>query len=138
MEMAIVGVLSAALVVALGALIRLWRAARRADPADPPPAQSCETCKHFDLEEGQAVLQRTNPVFANVMAAVSPQAMGRAQFDENGDPIEAGTVPAKARWEQFGACGELNRIIWKADGQTCEHYAYLVPAEQLVRSQAKS
>ncbi len=47
-----------------------------APPAAPDVPPACRACKHFDLEEGQAVL-RNHPHFLQAAQYVSPAEMGR-------------------------------------------------------------
>lgn len=45
-------------------------------PAELAQARTCSYCKHFDLEEGQAVLAQ-HPAFLRAAAVVSPAQIGR-------------------------------------------------------------
>lgn len=125
----------------------------------------CAHCRHFDLEEGQAVIARF-PSFMKAAAALPPQQMGRkilrydkhacdvceavADVDNPGDFVPSPTtaachvcrgngyieqpvfeptnLPAKTRWQDFGACSVKETVLWSGD--TCEQF-------QLVQLRAK-
>lgn len=118
--------ITAAILVAIG--IAFGR--RRAPTPEPTLEHVCRNCTHYDLEEGQAALNK-NPVFRNVMAATSPadhsrKLLGFEQVDcnycvgrEEIDPqcvlckgtgkVEAPiksapSLPMKAKWTDMGAC----------------------------------
>jgi hypothetical protein len=70
------------------------------------PPKRCSTCKHFDLQEGQAAMQ-AHPVFMQAAGVLSPSKMGTVvTYDEDGTRHESGPagVPMLAKWNQFGAC----------------------------------
>ena len=54
----------------------------------------CRTCRHFDLAEGQAVIEHTSPVFAQVSRILTPYEMAK----------EKESVARKASWTDFGFC----------------------------------
>ena len=119
--------------------IRLVRSARSARSAAPT---HCGNCKHFDLEEGQAVMRQHKPFLA-AAAVLAPAEMGKTiQYEElecseegcgKAHPIQDclvcrgnGTVnkrigpaptgvAAKVKWADFGACLENNDIRHSSD-----------------------
>jgi hypothetical protein len=90
----------------------------------------CSTCKHFDLEEGQAAM-RAHPVFMQAAAVLPPSKMGVVvTYDADGTRHEKDhDVPATARWPQFGSCGGASQLdadgskVLKWGGDVCPDYA---------------
>jgi hypothetical protein len=78
------------------------------------PDKLCRTCKHFDLEEGQALAQIHGP-FMMAAQFVPPSEMGAVATPEG--EIPSRDIPAKATWDQFGFCrhrsdGEVREGVW--------------------------
>lgn len=108
----LVGVAVAAMAVGavVYASIAAVRRARRPFVQSPTPERTCETCKHFDLEEGQA-MRRGHHAFNEVSRWVPPASMASAandQIDYN-DPLR---IPQKASWDAFGACMKRKEHVW--------------------------
>lgn len=76
------------------------------DPTYPKP---CSDCRHFDLEEGQA-MKRAHHAFDEVSRWIPPADMnkGNRELDYN-DPLR---VPQKAQWSEYGACGKRQEQVW--------------------------
>ena len=102
-----------------------------AGDAAPEPAKLCRNCKHFDLEEGQAVLRKSeHGAFMHAAALLKPAEMGlKVLHDDNGEmliddagvPIrEKPSLPMKTGWDQAGACLKDEMIIFDID--TCEKW----------------
>lgn len=72
-----------------------------------PLPRVCGNCKHFDLEEGQAAF-RSFPMFMAAAAVVPPHQMGRPSNAES-------TLPARGKWEEYGACLLKSIGLWKDD-----------------------
>jgi hypothetical protein len=88
----------------------------------------CSTCKHFDLQEGQAAM-RAHPVFMQAAAVLPPSKMGTVvTYDDDGNRHESGPPIAQAsRWDQFGACScpsqlDEGNAILKWGGDICPDF----------------
>ena len=73
------------------------------------PDKLCRTCRHFDLEEGQALASAHGP-FAVAAQFVPPAEMGAVSTPEG--EIPARDIPAKAKWQQFGLCHLRGEGLW--------------------------
>lgn len=106
----------------LDALERELAAAKAAPPAPTPapstspgvgaraPANLCSGCVFFDLEEGQAVMAQ-HPRFMEAALHLAPSEMGR-QVDPETQEVIARDIPAKVRWDEFGACTLRREVLW--------------------------
>lgn len=76
-----------------------------------PVLQRCDTCAHWDLEEGQAAM-RKHPIFAyQVAAAVPPSRMMERYGDDHEIKQEGPALAHKEdRWDLFGACEVENKL----------------------------
>jgi len=112
-----------------------------------PVKRLCRDCKHFDLEEGQAVIA-SFPSFQRVTQAVPPAQIARkvereftrtCRMCDGSKVVNAGTererecqgcdgtgevleqelsapgAPAKAKWDQMGACLKEQVVLWGGD-----------------------
>lgn len=73
--------------------------------------KTCATCRHFDLEAGQALL-RQQQVFASMVAPFIPPAEYHEKVDENGE-IHRSIVSPKCAWNRFGMCAKHNEGFWE-------------------------
>lgn len=77
--------------------------------SDPSYSRPCSDCRHFDLEEGQA-MRRTHHAFDEVSRYIPPAEMNPTnhKLDYN-DPLR---IPQKSQWSEYGACGKRHEHVW--------------------------
>lgn len=122
-----------ALVVGVGlSLLDTTKLRKKLKTPQDPVRPVCNSCRHFDLEEGQAAL-RNHPVFLRAAAVLSPAEMGRTvSYEKQPCPecktkLSAGSTeiscsmcnntgevevakrsppsaPYRAKWAEYGAC----------------------------------
>jgi hypothetical protein len=89
-------------------------------PPQPTPApalprvdaeRTCATCRHFDLEAGQALMRQQHVFAAMVAPFVSPSEYHEV-VDKN-DEVQKTNVSPKCAWNRFGMCTKHNEGFWE-------------------------
>jgi hypothetical protein len=93
-------------------LVRDSGAVRHLPLYEGGPGHTCGSCAHFDLEEGQAIIE-AYPAFYQATQAITPARMSEKW--EDGELVEASPVPHKTKWSEFGACHEERTVLWSGD-----------------------
>lgn len=106
----------------LSALFILWAVAARWRVVHGDAVVRCDTCEHWNQEEGQAIMRKF-PAFAGAAEYVTPAEMAHGYtYDEEG--VRTGLAAPKKfqtmRWEDFGACHECMELRHRTDG--CDLY----------------
>jgi len=110
----IVGIL---LLCGLVGVIAYWLLFRRVTPAARTRApKQCNTCDHFDLTDGQAIM-RDHPAFFEAAKHIPPRRMAQRYDDEGNVIVEEGAsaISHSCAWREFGLCRLHDQLIWGRD-----------------------